>query len=315
MHEPTKRPTIGLALGGGVARGWAHIGAIRALAEAGYEPDIICGTSVGALVGGFHLSGHLDELEDWARNLTRRRMISYLDVMTRGAGMISGNRLERLMRDYIHDTRIEDLDRGFAAVTTELATGHENWLQEGSLVDAIKASYALPGVFAPVRHNNRWLIDGALVNPVPVSVCRAMGARLVIGVTLNFDAFGKSNAQAKGTIEELDHGGFSEDRYSNKARSRKRVVSPQRVMMRQLFGNGQNVPGIGSVMLSSLNIIMDRLSRSRMAGDPPDVLVSPRVGHISLLEFDRAADLIELGAEAVEEMLPYIDEAMAILSH
>lgn len=314
MTNLKDRPKIGLALGGGVARGWAHIGAVRALIRAGYHPDIICGTSIGALVGGFYLAGHLDELEQWARDLNRRRMISYLDVVTRGSGLIAGNRLEKLLREYINGVTIEDLDRPFAAVTTELATGHEIWLQEGSLVDAIRASYALPGVFTPVRNDRRWLIDGALVNPVPVSVCRALGARLVIGVTLNYDAFGKGNAQAQGSIEQLDHGGFSEDRYSNKI-VKERRTSPQRMMMRQLFGSGQNAPGVGSVMLSSLNIIMDRLSRARMAGDPPDVLISPRVGHVSLLEFDRAAELIKLGEEAVEEMLPYIEEATAILSY
>ena len=315
MNMHSGRPKIGLALGGGVARGWAHIGAVRALIRAGYQPDIICGTSIGALVGGFYLSGNLDDLEDWARSLNRRRMISYLDVFTRGSGLIAGNRLESLMREFINGVRIEDLKRPFAAVTTELATGHEIWIQEGPLVDAIRASYALPGVFAPVRNHNRWLIDGALVNPLPISVCRALGARLVIGVTLNYDAFGKSNAQAKGAIEELDRGGFAEDQYSNKSLNKTRKESPQRLLMRQLFGQTQNAPGVGSVMLSSLNIVMDRLSRSRMAGDPPDVLISPRVGHVSLLEFDRASELIQLGEEAVEEMLPYLDEARAILSY
>lgn len=146
MNIHSGRPKIGLALGGGVARGWAHIGAVRALIRAGYQPDIICGTSIGALVGGFHLAGHLDELEEWATSLSRRRMISYLDIMARGSGLIAGNRLEKLMREYINGITIEELKLPFAAVTTELATGHEIWLQQGSLVDAIRASYALPGV-------------------------------------------------------------------------------------------------------------------------------------------------------------------------
>lgn len=137
----------------------------------------------------------------------------------------------------------------------------------------------------------------------------------MIGVNLNYDAFGKSNAQAKGTIEELDRGGFTEDAYSNRSSRANRKISPQRMVMRQLFGSTPTAPGVGSVVLSSLNIVMDRLSRSRMAGDPPDVLISPRVGHVSLLEFDRASELIELGEEAVEEMLPYLDEARAILSY
>ncbi len=314
MTSPKTRPTIGLALGSGVARGWAHIGVIRALIRAGYMPNVICGTSIGALVGGFYLAGHLNELEDWARALNKRKMVSLLNVVTRGSGgLISGSRLENLMREYIDDITIEELGMPFAAVTAELATGHEIWLQKGSLVEAIQASYALPGVFSPIKIDQRWQIDGALVNPVPVSTCRALGARLVIGVTLNYDAFGKINIHTQANEDVSESKNFSETRYSRNARSPEKSTS-ERMMMRQLFGKGQSAPGVGSVMLSSLNIIMDRLSRARMAGDPADVLISPRVGHVSLLEFDKADELIRLGEEAVEEMLPYLDEAIAVLS-
>lgn len=317
MNEPMKPPKIGLALGGGVARGWAHIGAVRALNRAGIRADVICGTSIGALVGGFHLTGNLDQLEAWALNLTKRRMIGYLDVLTGGSGLFGGKKLEKVMRDFIHETKIEDLDRKFAAVTTELATGHEIWLQEGSLVDAIRASYALPGVFTPVRINRRWLIDGALVNPVPVSVCRALGARLVIAVSLNSDSFGKSSLPETNSPIEFD---FEAEEKNGKtlihsAINPNRTFSPQRLMMRQIFGTGQKAPGISTVMLGSLNIIMDRLGRSRMAGDPADVLVTPRLGHISLLEFDRAEEMIALGEEAMEQALPKIEEAIAILQY
>lgn len=313
MTDPETRPKIGLALGGGVARGWAHIGALRALIRAGYEPDIICGTSIGAVVGGFYLTGHLDTLEDWARSLTRSRMVSYLDIMVGGSGFFGGKRLEKLMRSYLGDVSITDLPKTFATVTTELATGHEIWIQDGSLVDAMRASYALPGVFPPFNHNNRWLIDGALVNPVPISVCRALGARLVIGISLNGDAFGKTTLQTTEEFENAEFNGEDDDEEGTSI-SKWRAMSPQRLMMRQIFGTGQKTPGIGTVMLSSLNIIMDRLGRSRMAGDPADILITPRIGHISLLEFDRAADLIKLGEEAVERVLDQLDEAKSILS-
>jgi len=312
IEEPNQhmRPKIGLALGGGVARGWTHIGALRALTRAGFVPDIVCGTSIGAVVGGFYLAGHLDQLEEWARSLSKRRMISYLDIVTRGSGLFAGKKLEKLMRDYLGDITIEDLDRKFASVATEMATGHEIWIQSGSLVDAIRASYALPAVFPPFKHNNRWLIDGALVNPVPVSVCRALGARLVVGITLNSDAFGKSSLQSTEEFAEMDFDASE----NNNSKSFARHMSAQRLMMRQIFGTGQKSPGIGTVMLSSLNIIMDRLARSRMAGDPPDVLVAPRIGHISLLEFDKAEEMIELGESAIERILPQLDEAIGILS-
>lgn len=315
MTSPKIRPKIGLALGSGVARGWAHIGALRALIKAGYMPDVICGTSIGALVGGFYLAGHLDELEEWARSLNKRKMVTLLNVMTRSTGgLVSGSQLEKLMREYIDGILIEELDRPFTAVAAELATGHEIWLQNGSLVDAIRASYALPGVFPPVKDDQRWLIDGALVNPVPVSVCRALGARLVIGVTLNYDAFGKTSIAARTAEITSNDSTSSESGPAARLRGKAKSTS-ERMMMRQLFGNGQSAPGVGSVMLSSLSIIMDRLSRARMAGDPADVLVSPRVGHVSLLEFDRADELIRLGEEAVEDVLPRLDEAVAILSY
>ncbi len=312
-------PKIGLALGGGVARGWAHIGVLRALARAGIEPDIVCGTSIGALVGGCYLAGHLDTLEEWARSLTKRRLVGYLDFFVNGGGLLGGRKLARMMDAYLADVRIEDLPRPFVAVTGELATGHEVWIEEGPIVQAIQASYALPGVFSPMMKNERLLIDGALVNPVPVSVCRAKGARLVIAVTLNADSFGK------GTIIETDADldvdiralpaaeGGEGPKIKEKKRARRRQDVASRLMMRQLFGREQSTPGIATVMLGALNIVMDRLARSRMAGDPPDILICPRTGHISLLGFDRADELIRLGDEAVTRELPAIREAMRVL--
>ena len=308
MNHAPRRPKIGLALGGGVARGWAHIGVMRALLKLGIVPDIICGTSVGALVGGCWLAGQLDALENWARGLTRRRMIGYLDVRLGGGGILGGQKLGKLLTQYLDDIRIETLEKPFAAVCTELATGHEIWLQRGSLADAIKASYALPGVFAPVKLDGQWLVDGALINPVPISVCRALGARLVIGVTLNADTFGKGMIQEGKNLDalEVDPGQIMREASAGSIR-------PDRVIMRQLFGTSDDAPGITTVMLGALNIVMDRLARSRMAGDPADVLVSPRIGHISLLDFDRAAECIALGEEAVHASLTPLREALGVL--
>ncbi len=304
------RPKIGLALGGGVARGWAHIGVLRALKEIGIEPDIVCGTSVGALAGGAYLAGHLDTLEDWARGLTKRRMLGYLDFRFGGSSFLTGQRLNKLTSDYLGTTQIEDLDRQFVAVTAELATGHEIWIRDGSLVDAIRASYALPGVFSPVKIGGRWLIDGALVNPVPASVCRAMGARLVIAVSLNADTFGKSSLDEAFSLDDTQgngNGGPSRSDLNS-------TLRPDRMIMRQLFGASKDAPGVGTIMLGALNIVMDRLSRSRMAGDPPDVLITPRVGHISLLGFDRADEMIRLGRESVLREMDVLQEALAILA-
>ena len=188
--NPAPRPRLGLALGSGAARGWAHIGVLRALEQAGIVPDIICGTSIGALVGGIHLAGHLDPLETWACELSRMRLVRLLDPRLSGGGLIGGDRLMGLIHANIGDIRIEDLAVSFAAVATDLGTGHEMWFQDGPLIDAMRASFALPGLFPPVWLGRQWLADGALVNPVPVSVCRAMGAQMVIAVNLNADIAG-----------------------------------------------------------------------------------------------------------------------------
>src|SRR5262245_15932131 len=176
---------IGLALGGGAARGWAHIGVLRALDEFGLKVGIIAGTSIGAVVGGCYAAGKLDELESFVRVLTPRSVLRYLDLDLRGGGLMSGARLRRTLDTELDSVQIEDLTTTFVAVATEFGSGREVWLNKGPLVNAIRASYALPGVFRPIQINGRWLMDGAFVNPVPVAVCRAYGADLVIAVNLH----------------------------------------------------------------------------------------------------------------------------------
>lgn len=296
---PEKRARLGLALGGGVARGWAHIGAVRRLEELGIQPDILAGTSVGALVGGFWLAGKLDALEDWALSLSPARMLTYVDVVLNGAGLMGGKRLERAMLKNLPPTDIKDLPHDYVAVTAELATGHEVWLRDGDLGEAMQAAYALPGVFPPHAVDGRWLIDGALVNPLPVSACRALGARVVIAVGLHADAFNLGVAQRRARFGEM-HPEIENAKGAKHGWPR-------------LFQGSASAPGVGSVMLASFNILMDRITRSRLAGDPPDVLITPQVGHISLLEFDKAAELIALGRQAVDDMRPQIESALEYL--
>ena len=306
-------PPIGLALGGGVARGWAHIGAIRALVEAGIRPDIIAGTSIGALVGGVFLAGKLDVLENWARSLDRRRMMSYMDIRWGGSGFMRGERLARVLRHYLGDTRIEDLDRKFAAVTCDLRTGYEVWLQNGPIIPAVRASYALPGAFEPIQIDGRYMIDGALVNPVPVSACRAMGAHIVIAVSLNGDAFGPI-----GSSHEFEDNEDEEaiDPFSLATQSLNKL-RPDRLLLKSMLGQKQpgKGPKLGSVMMGTLNIVMDRISRSRLAGDPPDVFIAPRIGHIGMLEFTKADELIERGYRAMQHEIPLIHSVIETLTH
>ena len=283
---------IGLALGGGAARGWAHIGVLRGLLDAGIVPDIVAGTSIGAVVGGCHVAGRLDEVEEFARSLTRRRVFGYLDFNMTGSGLITGQRLRDRLLEHLGDTSIESLDTRFTAVATEIGTGHEIWLSRGRLVDAIRASYALPGIFKPVNVGGRWLFDGALVNPVPVSVCRALGARYVIAVNLNADMCGRGTV-----VPHIDAG--SEDAPPAEAQGdHKNGHSALKLLQRQLFGPGEAAPGISTVVVDAFNIVQDRIARSRLAGDPPDFMISPRLAGIGPFDFHRADDLIARGLAA-----------------
>ncbi len=307
-----KHPPIGLALGGGVARGWAHIGAIRALIEAGITPDIICGTSIGALVGAAWTVGKLDDLEEWARALNKRRVFSYMDIRWGGAGLLRGDRLAKVLNHYLGGINIEDMNREFAAVACDLRTGYEVWLQNGPLVPALRASYALPGAFEPVLIDGRYMIDGALVNPVPVSACRALGAHIVIAVSLNGDAFGPIGSQHEIDFDE-EETGLDPLELAGQSLNKLR---PDRLLLKSLLG-GTKDDGklkLGSVMMGTLNIVMDRIARSRLAGDPPDVFVAPRIGHIGMAEFTRADELIERGYRAMQHEIPLIQSVIEILS-
>jgi NTE family protein len=294
---------IGLALGGGAARGWAHIGVLKALLNAGIRPDIIAGTSIGAVVGGCHVAGHLDELEDFARELTRRRVLGYLDFNLTGTGLITGQRLCDRLERHLGDCKIEDLNRRFTAVATEIGTGHEVWLSRGKLVEAVRASYALPGIFRPVKVDGRWLFDGALVNPIPISVCRALGARYVIAVNLNIDISNRGTVSPSIVNDAAPEPEVEEP----PPVTGNNGVAVRRLLQRQLFGKGEEVPGISTVMVDAFNIVQDRIARSRLAGDPPDAMISPRLHGIGLFDFHRADELIARGEAAAKRE---IDELM-----
>jgi len=303
-------PTLGLALGGGAARGFAHIGVLQTLMRHGLKFDVIAGTSIGAIAGGSYAAGHLDEFAEWARHLTRRRVFGYLDFSLAGSGLIGGARLAEQLDTTLGPTTIDELPMRFAAIATEIGTGHEIWLTRGRLADALRASYSLPGVFAPVRVGGRWLMDGALVNPVPVSACRALGARVVIAVNLNADLVGRGSTIAS-------HGSDVDERPVIKALQQQRgfraMFAAERTIKRQFLG-ADGRPGFSTVMMEAFNIMQDRITRARLAGDPPDVIINPRLGTVGLIDFHRAGEAITLGAEATERALANIGEAIAALA-
>jgi NTE family protein len=307
-----RRPVIGLVLGGGAARGFAHIGIVRALVAHGIVPDIVVGTSIGAVVGGSYAAGHLDTFEEWARSLRRRNILGYLDIRLNGSGLIGGDKLAAGLEAAMGKTLIEELPLKFATVATEVRTGHEIWLTHGRIVDAMRASYALPGIFSPILVGDRWLVDGALVNPVPVSAARALGAEIVIASNLSSDVFNHAT-----TI--FSHGAVTieaPEPVIEPAPSKRgfgRFFSPEHTMKREFFGSAGR-PGISSVMVDAFNIMQDRITRARLAGDPPDLLISPRVGKIGWFDFHRADELIAHGVRAAERAIESIQEAIEILA-
>src|SRR4030088_2516172 len=231
-----RRPVIGLALGGGAARGFAHIGIVRTLIAHGIVPNVVVGTSIGAVVGGSYAAGHLDTLEEWARSLQPRNILGYLDIRLNGSGLIGGDKLAAQLETSLGRIHIENLPVKFASFASEARTGHEIWLTHGSMVNAMRASYALPGIFAPVLVGDRWLVDVALVNPVPVSAARALGAEIVIAANLSSDVFTHSTTiYSHGPSAEVAVAAAVEP--APRKRRFGKFFSPERTMKREFFGS------------------------------------------------------------------------------
>jgi NTE family protein len=298
------RPRIGLALGSGSARGWAHIGVIDSLVEAGIEPDIVCGTSIGSLIGAAYVAGRMAELRQWAESATWRKFARLTDVRLSGGGLVNGNQVVTFLREMGIGELIESYATQYAAVATDLATGREIWLQSGPIHEAVRASIALPGIFSPVRVDGKWLLDGGLSNPIPVSVCRALGADVIIAVNLNGDLLGRrftepeppaatvpSRVSVEVVRRMLDQLPAALKRNSAKAAD----ASPS---------EGSPAPGYFDVLASSINIMQDHITRTRLAGEPPHVMLVPRLRSIGLMEFNRAYEAIAEGRACVEQALP-----------
>ncbi|MGB8338196.1 MAG: patatin-like phospholipase RssA [Burkholderiales bacterium] len=301
-----RKPKIGLALGGGSARGWSHIGVIRALEKEGIRPDVVCGTSAGALVGAIYTANELDWLEDWVLRLTWRHMVSMLDLSFSG-GIIQGNKLIDFFRSRLENKPINQLALPFGAVATELETGREVWLRDGDLLEAVRASIAFPGLFSPQLRDDVWLLDGGLVNPVPVSLARAMGADVVIAVDLNSDTIGSHLKAFEDPVESVNKKpeGFEISKtLTNKMKNW--VLAGTGILKSPSLENKMDRPSFFSVVETSINIMQVRITRARLAGEPADILLTPKLGHLGLMDYHRASIAIEEGKRAVKLMLPAI---------
>jgi NTE family protein len=278
-------PVVGLALGSGSARGWSHIGVIQELEAMGIQPRVVAGTSIGALVGAVYVSGQLDEFSTWVRKLAVRDVVALMDFTFSG-GFVKGEKLFGFFLEQHRNPNIEDCEQRFVSVATEMKTGREIWITRGPILPAARASCAMPGLFSPVKYEDRWMLDGGLVNPVPVSACRALGADVVVAVNLNAQLVGMHMSRASQIVANEAVAPTGERGFWQK------VVS--------YFESGNpDSPGLFDVIASSVNVMQDRITRSRMAGDPPEVTLVPLLQDFALMDFHRAAEAIEEGRRLV----------------
>jgi NTE family protein len=296
MHTKKKK-RIGLALGSGSARGWAHIGVIEALLESDYDIQYISGTSIGALVGAVFASGRLDALKQIVLQIDWRQILGFLDLTLPRSGLIDGKKVTNFIRNYVHGEDIKGLPVKFSAVSTKLNNGQEVVISEGDVIEAVRASISVPGIFTPVIRDDAVLVDGGLVNPVPVNVVRDMGADFVIAVNLNQDIIEKkslTNIKGSSQIQRK-----YEDNIKNRALKAlnekfEKIELPLLKQVRKWISEDKD-PNIFDVLLSAINIMEVQITNSRLKINPPDLLIEPPLWHIRFLEFNRAEEAIEAG--------------------
>ena len=296
-------PKIGLALGGGAARGWAHIGVLKALAEQGLTFDLIAGTSIGSIVGACLAAGRMVELEQFARSIDVGRMLRLTDLKFHGRGLFDGGPIVAEIARQLGIANIEDLDIPFAAVAVDMVTGEEVDFRQGPLMEAIRASISLPGIFSPVHRDNQILVDGGLANPLPVSVVRDMGADIVIAVDIMSDYEGRAAAAGLGDANREET-----DKQSNAIFD---VWAKAVDDMKKSVFTGYSGPNIIETLTASAGITMKSLTRANLKSDPSDIVIVPKIGHITMLEFGRAEEMIVSGYAAGQDAIPAITKMLA----
>ncbi len=297
------KPVIGLALGSGGARGWCHIGVLRELAAMGIAPQVVAGSSMGALVGAAYAAGRLDALEDWARSLTLRSMVPLIDIGIAGGGPVGGAGILTMLRGLGLPDTIEELALPYLAVATDLRHGREIWLRQGALIPAVRASVSIPGVLRPQYLDGRWLIDGGVVNPVPVSAARALGAESVIAVNPNA-------AVSSGFLDAPQAPGpdlsalLPEGLRSLWSSRKDSAPSPKEPSPKE--------PSYVALINATIDIMSDQIRRARLAGDPPQVLLGARLPEVTVVEFHRAAECIDEGRRVVRAQADHMAASLGL---
>ena len=306
-----KKNKIGLALGTGSARGWAHIGVINALNEANIKVDYVAGVSIGAVVGAVYAAGNINALEDVVLQLNWKQVLSFIDIVFPKSGLIDGKKIADFIRMYIKAKNIEDLPLPFCAVSTDLATGKEIIIKKGDIVEAVRASISTPGIFTPVIKDNMTLVDGGIVNSVPVSVVRKMGADIVIAVDLTHDiisnrGIGKIQTvspESMQMVETSDSRPIKKQTFLTSLNTKIRSIDMSALTHIKQWMKINTLPNIFEILLGSLYIMEAQITSIQLQSDPPDLLIQPKLGHLRYLEFHRAQEAILEGYEATKSSL------------
>ncbi len=303
---PAKK--IGLALGGGAALGWSHIGVIHALHRHGIRPDIISGTSMGSVVGACLAADKLEHLEVIARDVSWKSVLSFADIQFGKNGLLGGEKIVRELENQFAEMSIEQLPVPFATLAVDLISGEPHVFTEGSVIDAVRASISLPGIFTPHKHNGMLLVDGGLAETVPISLCRQLGADIVIGVDVVADYRGQ--AVATGLIVEDQDKEISGIGIAQK-KGIKGVWYGLRNRTAKLFRRRRREPGLLGIGIASGALIMRQLAKAQQEAHPPELMIEPKVGHIMQIEFHKADELIRIGDDTVENMISVIQNVLS----
>jgi len=310
-------PTVAVVLGSGGARGYAHIGALQVIVERGFDIVAIAGSSMGALVGGIHAAGCLDEYTAWVTRLRHLDLLRLVDLSLSAGGAIRGEKVFAIVRDMVGDTRIEDLPIAYTAVATDLLSHREVWFQEGSLSDAIRASIAIPSLFTPVVSGDQLLVDGALMNPVPILPTLPAQADITLAVSLSGEVRRHSPTRASGpvTAPVLEPDEADEPTTNDPLTLRRRAARFfDWEKVREMLGRdheatapapGVDIADVGrlDIMNLSFEVMQATLTSYKLAGYPPDLLIEIPKASARTFEFHRAPELIEIGRQRTEAAL------------
>ncbi len=310
----SSRKTVGLALGIGSSRGWAHIGAIEALEEENIPIDYVAGSSVGSYVGALYASGSLKSLKEFVLSMDGKKVFSYFDVVLPRSGILDGTkRLKELFSFHTDAEDFSELKIPVMMVATDLATGKKVVLKSGNIINALRATMSIPGLFAPVRIKDRWLVDGGLVDPVPVGVVRALEADIVVAVDLNSGVVSHKNPQrqAKPAAEKpLESPAYNSELLKKMAVFYEQAETSFTSKISELLHRESSTPDIIETVMTSINIMQERITRINLAVEPPDVLIQPRLGQLKMMDFDQVEQTIEEGYIGVKEKIADIKKLL-----